>query len=178
MKTYHDGNQDVIADFMNHPFIWFTASNTDEEVLPYYQEFGLQDYFYLIDFVRFMALRLNTIPADDWDTLERGAQGLQDAVQWVNDWHQSLTDELQLRDEAIRTATRAAEEVAYWDFLESHAYEDNWFDLHVVEVPCIIGWAKVAAKLAVDERTLNDTIFYRTWIQPTLETPMADKLAK
>lgn len=68
-------NEDVVCAFLDNAVVWFAAQNTNEVVLPYYQAYGLQDYLYLNDYLRFKALRLNAIPEDDWDSLATRPSG-------------------------------------------------------------------------------------------------------
>ncbi|KXH62875.1 hypothetical protein CSAL01_10606 [Colletotrichum salicis] len=137
-------NKDLVEALMSNSFIWFAAQNPDDVVLPYYQEYGLlicsgmkQDFFYLIDYVGFQALRMNTIPDDDWETFQKEVTGLTDSVKEVNNWRDILINDLQLQPEALAKAERSEAELAYSNFLQRQAAIDGWFDLHVIMIPCI-----------------------------------------
>ncbi|OHE96236.1 hypothetical protein CORC01_08454 [Colletotrichum orchidophilum] len=170
-------NQDLVKAFMTNDFVWYAAQHPDAEVLPHYQAYGLQDYFYLIDYIGFKALRLNTIPGDDWDSLQREAKGLAGSVDWVNDWRNTLINDLRLTPEEITQAERSVAELAYSNVLQRHTSIDDWFDLHVIMIPCVYGWPKLAKAVYDDPKTLNDTIFYNTWVKPNMDTSSSDKLS-
>ncbi|KAK2739838.1 hypothetical protein CKAH01_18638 [Colletotrichum kahawae] len=170
-------NEDVVSAFLGNAFVWFAAQNADEVVLPYYQAYGLQDYFYLVDYLRFEALRLNAIPEDDWDSVAKEAASLSSNIQEVDDWRDTLIEELKVTPEVLGNAERSVAELAYANVLQKHASIDNWFDLHVIMIPCVYGWPKLAKMVDDHPKTRKDTVFYKTWIKPNLDISSADHLS-
>lgn len=178
LKVWNDPyNQDVVQAFLKNDFIWFAAYHTDSEALAYYQNYGIQDYFYLVDYIRFKALRLNTVLEDDWENLQKEANSLADSVKWVNNWRDTLITKLKLPAAQIDQAERSIGEMAYANVLQRRASIDDWFDLHVIMIPCVWGWPQLAKLVDSDPKTNKSTIFYETWVKPNLSTSSADKLS-
>lgn len=91
----------------------------------------------MIDYIRFKALRLNTVLDDDWENLQKEANSLAESVKWVNNWRDTLITKLKLPAAWIDQAERSIGEMAYANTLQRHASIDDWFDLHVVMIPCV-----------------------------------------
>lgn len=45
------------------------------------------------------------------------------------------------------------------------AQEGDWLDMHIVFLPCIMGYYTIASKLLVDPATIRNTLYYTLWIQ-------------
>jgi thiaminase len=90
-----------------------------------------------MDYVRFKALRLNTVLENDWENLQAEAKSISDSVKWVNDWRTTLINKLGVPAPHIDNAERSIGELAYANVLQRHASIDDWFDLHVIMIPCV-----------------------------------------
>ncbi|PMD65555.1 uncharacterized protein K444DRAFT_625123 [Hyaloscypha bicolor E] len=161
LKIWNDPhNQDVVQAFLKNDFVWFAAYHTDSEALAYYQNYGI-------------ALRLNTVLDDDWENLQKEANSLAESVKWVNNWRDTLITKLKLPAASIDQAERSIGEMAYANVLQRHASIDDWFDLHVIMIPCV--WIQIRRQTNLTGNIA--TIFYETWVKPNLTTSSADKLS-
>ncbi|KAI9723054.1 MAG: hypothetical protein M1812_001503 [Candelaria pacifica] len=95
-----------------------------------------QDYFYLVDYVKFKALRLTTIPPGDFETLSSEAQGVGKSTGYVTDWMTTCVTQLGVNPQRFTTEERSVAELAYANYLQNNAKADDWFNLHVIMVAC------------------------------------------
>lgn len=69
--------------------------------------------------------------------MAKEAASLSSNIQEVEDWRDILIEELKVTPEVLGNAERSVAELAYANVLQKHAYIDNWFDLHVIMIPCV-----------------------------------------
>ena len=95
-----------------------------------------QDYFYLVDYVKFKALRLTTIPQNDIDTLGIEAKSVASSFGYVLDWLKVCKESLGIKQDRIDDEERSVAELAYANYLQNNAGIDDWFNLHVIMIAC------------------------------------------
>ncbi|KAI0772500.1 hypothetical protein BD413DRAFT_44811 [Trametes elegans] len=167
-KLWNDpANKEFVDGFMYNK-LCRDAAKGDETALEAYKHYAIQDYFYLIDYVKFKALRLATVPSTDLSTLESETPSVGRSYEWVVDWLQTCTEDLGIDPDVIATTERAIAELAYSNFLQNNTRTEDWFDLHVIVIPCVFGWSKLALELYNDPTTKKGTTFYNTWIVPNI----------
>ena len=91
----------------------------------------------MVDYVRFKALRLTTVLDSDWADLSAEAKSLANDVSYAIEWRKQLVSDLKVQPQAIDNAERSVAELAYANVLQRHASVDDWFDLHVILIPCL-----------------------------------------
>ncbi|KAI0012091.1 hypothetical protein F4779DRAFT_614801 [Xylariaceae sp. FL0662B] len=162
-------NEDLVGQFLNVEFLRFQADNPQNETLPSYQYYSVQDYYYLVDYVQFKALRMTTTAEFSATqllaTLDAETASVQGSVD--DAWgfrNGTLARDLAVPLDAVDGGRRAGPELAYADWLQKNL-DLGWFALHVMTIPCIYGWGRLAAKLESSNTTRRDTVFYRTWVQ-------------
>ncbi|KAL9086346.1 MAG: hypothetical protein Q9165_007132 [Trypethelium subeluteriae] len=170
-------NADLVSQFLNNKFCATCARSSDEECLPLYQRYSVQDYFYLEDYVKYKALRLNTLPVGNLTALEAEVSSVLSDAESAISAGQSYVKDLHGNTSDLAEGNRNIEELAYGNWLQNSASSEDWFNLHVMIIPCIYGWTKLADGLLNDPSTKNDTIFFSTWIQPNTDPSYANDLS-
>ena len=94
-----------------------------------------QDYFYLIDWVKFRALRLTTIRQSDLDTLESEVASVGRSYGYAEDWYKTCIETLNI-DPSRFEDDRSIAELAYANFLQNNTRTEDWFNLHVIMIAC------------------------------------------
>jgi thiaminase len=178
-KLWNDPkNADVVRAFMDNPMCQFWAHGSDDQILPTYQNYAIQDYFYLIDYVKFKALRLTTIPVSDFNTLSEEATSTGKSWTYAAEWADTCVNMLGISPSRLQQTDRSVAELAYANYLQNNSLINDWFKLHVIMIACVYGWGELANQLNADPKTNKNNIFYKTWIEPNLDSSSAIKLAK
>ncbi|MCJ1324779.1 hypothetical protein MMC10_001441 [Thelotrema lepadinum] len=177
-------NADLISQFLDNSFCTTCARGSDEDCLPLYQRYSVQDYFFLEDYVKFKALRLNALPSGNLTALKAETSEILSDAESAIRAGQSYVKDLHGKASDLTEGSRNVEEQSYWNWLQKSALEEDWFSLHVMLIPCNYGWTKLADKLLNDPLTRNGeatqrrhTIFYRIWIQPNADLAYANNLS-
>ncbi|KAL9102189.1 MAG: hypothetical protein Q9163_002637 [Psora crenata] len=163
-------NQDVVEKFLNNKMCMQCAENKDPDAcLKLFQTYAIQDYFYLVDYFKFKALRLTTIPQADFDTLTAEAQSIGRLPDYVAEWMESCK-QIGVTPEQIQSQERSVAELAYANYLQINASRDDWFNSHVIMIACAYGWSKLSKKLYDDNSTDKTSLFYKDWILTNIDT--------
>jgi len=170
-------NQDLVNGFLNNSFALTCARGSNEECLPLYQRYSVQDYFYLEDYVKYDALTLNTIPVGDLTTLQSQANAVASDAASAIQAGQAYVSELQGNASDLAEGNRNIPELAYGNVLQNLASKEDWFNMHVIVIPCVYGWGLLTTKLLNDPLTRTDTIFYNTWIVPNSNISYGNQLS-
>lgn len=91
-----------------------------------------------MDYVKFRALRLTTIPTGDFDTLNTEAQGVSKSIGYANWMKTCVTQSSQLgvNPERLTTEERSVAELVYANYLQNNAKADDWFNIHIIMIAC------------------------------------------
>lgn len=100
-----------------------------------------QDYFYLVDYVKYKAIRLARCPLDasanDLSALEQGAKSVLRQVHSAKEFREVvLQGDLQLSGGVIDGSARCEEERRYAEWLQDGG-EGGWYGMYVKSIPCI-----------------------------------------
>ncbi|KAI9687034.1 MAG: hypothetical protein M1822_002444 [Bathelium mastoideum] len=176
-------NASEVNAFMDNPVVLGWSKGIEDATLKKeFLAYNIQDFFYLIDYVKFKALRLASIPQTDLDDLEKEAKSL--GTQFSGSIDPSLESTIKplmedlgigvksipdkkIRSEVLKT-NRSVAELAYANFLQNNANHTDWFNLHVIMIACSYGWSKLAVKLYDMPSTLKKGRFFDMWIQPNV----------
>ncbi|MCJ1452014.1 hypothetical protein MMC28_002354 [Mycoblastus sanguinarius] len=162
-------NQDVVKKFLNNRLCKICAENKDPNALELFQTYAVQDYFYLVDYVKFKALRLTTIPQSEFDILVAEAESVGRMPAYMSSW-MDMCKRIGLTPDRIQSTERSVAELAYANYLQINASRDNWFSLHVIMIACAYGWSKIAKKLYDEGSTDKNSEFYKEWILVNIDT--------
>lgn len=144
----------AVDDFMNNEMVTFWSQHDDIDIKKTYQEYAIvssscypisrqlligsqQDYFYLIDYIKFKAFRLTTIPVSDVPTLTSEAQSVASSTGDVSSWKDTCIKTLQIPADRLEKTDRSVAELAYANYLQNNASISDWFNLHVIMIACV-----------------------------------------
>ncbi len=86
--------------------------------------------------MKFRGLRLNTFPLSDVDGLIAEAASTGNSGKWVTD-QIALCSQLGVDEAKLAKTERSVAEIAYGSYLQSHASREDWFNAHIMTIPCI-----------------------------------------
>ena len=152
----HKSNTDVVQKFMENPITnaWAQGIDKNPQLKNEFLVYCIQDYLYLLDYIKFKALRLVSIPQTDLTALREEARSIGNQFENNVDWWMNanivpLATELfkdlanlqeKERIEKVRTdvlaTDRSVAELAYANFLQNNASHDDWFNMHVIMIAC------------------------------------------
>ncbi|KAK7051300.1 hypothetical protein VNI00_004800 [Paramarasmius palmivorus] len=174
----NEDNKDVVDAFMTNN-LCIKAAQGDQDALKAYKHYAVQDYFYLLDWFKFRVLRLATVPHNDYNVTQELRDELTSVSQALGDFPEAwrtacLTPEdkggVGLTENDFQVE-RTIGEIAYGQFLQNNAREEDWYNLHVILIGCYWAWSKLAVQLYNDTNTVKDTTFYNNWIKTNVYVP-------
>ncbi|KAI0776846.1 heme oxygenase-like protein [Trametes elegans] len=184
-KLWNDPNNKALVDKFWNNKLCREAAKGHPEALKAFGNYAIQDYFYLIDYVKFKALRLVSvpnpvpnIPASDKDprpALDTETSSVGRSYGYAVDWLKKCRDGLGIPVATVAQTERSIAELAYGNFLQSNALTDDWFNAHIIVIACVYGWSKLALELYNDPSTVKDTPFYKYWIMENIQFDEAKK---
>jgi len=162
-------NQKIVDAFMNNK-LCVDAARGDKVAIQAFKNYAVQDYFYLLDWVTFRALRFVTVPHDDLnlDALDKELASVAGTTTWVKDWFKTCVEDLGISEDQFKVE-RTVAEIAYAQFLQNNARSDDWYNLHIILIGCYWAWCNLALKLYKDPKTDQTTDFYKYWIKANLD---------
>ncbi len=86
--------------------------------------------------MKFRGLRLNTFPLTDADGLIVEAASTGRSGEWVKK-QIDLCSKLGVDEAKLAKTERSVAEIAYGSYLQSHASREDWFNAHIMTIPCI-----------------------------------------
>ncbi|GME45525.1 uncharacterized protein LTHEOB_9951 [Neofusicoccum parvum] len=109
-----------------------------------------------------------TFPTQLLSVLGEETESIQGDIEYA--WstrNDTLATSLSVPLDVVDSGKRAVAQLAYSDWLQKNL-DLGWFTLHVMSIPCIYGWVKLAERA--------DTVFYKTWIEPNLDPIYGNEL--
>jgi thiaminase/transcriptional activator TenA len=140
-----------------HPFVRGIGDGTlDVEKFKFWVR---QDYLFLIDYARLLALALAKAP--DLPTMRRFADLVQATLNVEMELHQAYAAEFGISSRELDSETRAPTTQAYTDFLLRTAAGD-YIELLAAVLPCFWGFCEIGLRLAEGPGPADER--YRKWI--------------
>ena len=90
---------------------------------------------YLVDIVRFKALRFAKADFISLDDMLNESQKIARAVEFAKNWKKTCIEELGIPHD-IETTERSVAEMAYAGFLQNETTLEDWLSLYVILIPC------------------------------------------
>ena len=141
-----------------HPFVRGIGDGTlDEERFRFYVR---QDYLFLIDYGRLLALGAARAPRLDW--MRRFAELSRSVLETEMDLHRSLASRWGIGPEELEAERAAPATRAYCDFLLRTAALGDFSELVAALLPCMWGYAEIGAALAAAGAPAHEG--YAEWI--------------
>ena len=146
--------------YTEHPFTNAMADGSLAEAA--FRYYLVQDYLFLIEFARAYALAIYKSPglAD----MREQAAGLSAILDVEMDLHVKLCAGWGLSPADIEQAPPAVEMLAYTRYVLDAGMRGDLLALKVALAPCVIGYAEIAARLAVRPGADAPANPYRVWI--------------
>ncbi len=133
---------------LEHPFVRGIASGDLE--LSRFKHWVRQDYLFLIDYCRLLALAAARAP--DLSTLTAFADLLHSTVRTEMDLHRDLARDFGVSKEELERAEMAPTTRAYTDFLIRTAAVGDYSELVAALLPCMWAFSEIGAALAQGPR--------------------------
>ncbi|KZW01994.1 heme oxygenase-like protein [Exidia glandulosa HHB12029] len=173
VDTLIAANRDVWDKLVHHPFAASIASNTAS--LDGYRYYTLQDRLFLINYVRYILGRLRKAP---FEAIRAAAENdqLKKNIGYVDCHTEILRRHLGVDETEISNVESHVDLDRFCTFLDECLREDGWVTLHIVMIPCVVGYYQIANRLLKDEATVRDTVFFETWIRPNASPDSATRL--
>jgi thiaminase/transcriptional activator TenA len=145
--------------YVDHPFVRGLGDGS----LPRecFQHYLVQDYLFLIQFVR--AYALGVYKAPDLETM-RYLAGAAAAILEEMKLHVRLSAEWGASEADLATATEARATIAYTRFVLDAGMQGDLLDLMTALSPCVIGYSEIATTWARTPRGLAADNPYRGWV--------------
>lgn len=142
-----------------HPFVRGIGDGTLD--LERFRFWIRQDYLYLIEYSRLLALAAARAP--DLDTMRRFADLVHDTLHQEMDLHRSYSADLGIPAAALEQEKMAPTTRGYTDYLLRTATVGDFAELVAALLPCMWGFNEIGRRLA--DHGLPDDEHYARWIK-------------
>ncbi|CAE6447316.1 unnamed protein product [Rhizoctonia solani] len=143
-------NRDLWDRLMNNPFCARMGNGTAR--LEGFKDYAIGEFIFLRNYVRYkLGLYSKT---DDWDVLSTEASiSVAESVNFANLQLEVCIQELNIPEAKVLKAEPKPKVKAYIDWVNSSIKTEDWFSLHVLMAPCILGYFDIATKMFDDPTT-------------------------
>jgi thiaminase/transcriptional activator TenA len=160
--------------YTEHAFTAGLADGTLPEQA--FRTYLVQDYLFLIEFARAYALAVYKSP--ELADMREAAAGLSAILDVEMNLHVKLCAGWDLSPRDLEQAPPASETLAYTRYVLDAGMRGDLLALKVALVPCVIGYAEIAARLAARPEAQAETNRYRVWIDEYAGAPYQEVAAK
>jgi thiaminase/transcriptional activator TenA len=160
--------------YTEHPFTNGLADGSLAEAA--FRHYLVQDYLFLIEFARAYALAVYKSP--ELADMREAAAGLAAILDVEMNLHVKLCAGWGLSAGDLEQAAPAVEMLAYTRYVLDAGMRGDLLALKVALAPCVIGYAEIATRLAVQPDALAATNPYRDWIAEYAGAPYQEVAAK
>lgn len=144
----------------DHPFVVGMGDGTLS--LERFQYYMRQDYLFLIDYSRVLALAAAKSPA--LDSMGHWAQLLDETLNSEMDLHRGFCSDFGITVEALEATEPMPMTVAYTDHLLRSAYEGDIHELSAALLPCQWGYDEIGRSLGKLQKAPENS-FHARWIE-------------
>ena len=166
--------QPIRQAILDHPFVTGVGDGTLD--VAKFRHYVLQDYVYLIDYSRVLAMA--AARAQDLDTMSWFARLLNETLNVEMDLHRSYCAEFGITTVELETTVPAPTTVGYTSYLLNVAHQGSFAELVASLVPCQWGYWEIGEHLSRQGEP-KDAPLYSQWIQMYTSpefTDMADAI--
>lgn len=161
-KQFYDELKDkaIWQRIKSHPFVNGIAdgSLTKDK----YEFFLKQDYLYLIEFAKLLALAV--VKADNPADMSYFSNLLDVTLNTEMDLHRQTCKDFGISTDALLSTQPAMITVSYTNYLLRTAYEGSFEDIMAVLLPCAAGYEDIASHLLSAGAAPKDR-FYQQWLE-------------
>jgi thiaminase/transcriptional activator TenA len=160
-QFYDELNDNYIwQKIKSHPFVTGIADGSLSKKK--YEFFLKQDYLYLIEFAKLLALAV--VKADNPADMSYFSNLLDVTLNTEMDLHRQTCNEFGISTDELLTTQPAMITVAYTNFLLKAGYEGSFEDILAVLLPCAAGYEEIASHLLSQGAATKDK-FYQQWLE-------------
>ncbi|WP_137181541.1 TenA family protein [Roseomonas sp. AR75] len=142
-----------------HPFVQGLADGSLP--LPAFKRYLVQDYLFLVQFVR--AFALAAYKAESLTAFREKAGAIQALLHEMT-LHVGYCAEWGIAEDAILAEPEAAETVAYTRWVLDRGIAGDILDLEVALAPCTVGYGEIALAIEASPTRRRDANPYESWI--------------
>lgn len=146
--------------YVDHRFVRALGAGTLAK--PAFQHYLRQDYLFLIQFAR--AYALAGYKSGTLEELRAAAAAVSAIVDVEMPLHIGYCAEWGLTEADMQAEPEALETIAYTRFVLDRGVAGDRLDLEAALIPCIVGYAEIAASLRADPATQREANPYAAWI--------------
>ncbi|KAI9569804.1 hypothetical protein HD554DRAFT_2087571 [Boletus coccyginus] len=128
-----------------------------------FRHYMIQDALYLEDYYRVRTQSVSK--SGSFEEIKKLAAKLSNSLGYVTTAQADCTDKLGVPEEVVKNETRSEALKNSIALHERVFKEGDWLDMHIIFLPCILGYYTIASKLLKDPKTVRNTIYYPLWIQ-------------
>ncbi|KIJ51928.1 hypothetical protein M422DRAFT_243497 [Sphaerobolus stellatus SS14] len=158
-------NLEAWNKLMNNEFCRKMASGTAS--LDGFRYYMIQVLFYLRNYVRGKLARYLSLSYQDWDLLKGLGADLQKDTNFAASQLQTCIN-LGVSGDIVETTKGATALTSYVNWQNEIMKEEDWINLHIMVVPCMLGYDQIARTLASSKSCVKNTIYYDQWISQNI----------
>ena len=160
-RQLRDGCEPEWHAYTRHAFVLQLAEGTLP--LAAFQHYLVQDYLFLIQFAR--AYALAAYKADDLDDIRQASATAARIVDIETSMHLKYCARWGLDEAAVVATPESNATMAYTRYVLERGMAGDLLDLQAALVPCVVGYAEIAAERLADPSTRLDGNPYREWLE-------------
>lgn len=155
----HPNVSPVWQRYINHPFV--LGLGNGDLPLKSFKGYLVQDYLYLVHFVRANALA--SYKAKNMEDIAAGAR-MVSHIYTEMQLHLDYCKEFGLSKDEIEATEEHQACTAYTRYVLDIGQSEDWLGLQVALAPCLLGYGAIAKQLHSDPRTKTEGNTYWKWI--------------
>jgi thiaminase len=164
IRSLIEANQQLWEDLVNHPFPRQMARGTAP--LNGFRHYMIQDATYMEYYTRVRMLSIASSRSKaSFKDLENFGGKMSNSLQYAKIMRDACEKQLGIPQEVVSGEPESQQLKNSIALYERVAQEGDWLDMHIVLLPCIMGYYTIASKLLVDPATIRNTLYYTLWIQ-------------
>ena len=147
--------------YVDHDFVRQMGAGTLPQAA--FRTYLVQDYLFLIQFAR--AYALAAYKADDLDDIRQASATAARIVDIETSMHLKYCARWGLDEAAVVATPESNATMAYTRYVLERGMAGDLLDLQAALVPCVVGYAEIAAERLADPSTRLDGNPYREWLE-------------
>lgn len=156
-----DAAKEMFDSFVQHPFVQGIGSGElDKEKFAYYM---LQDYKYLIDYMRVFSLGI--AKARDMETMKMFTSSVYHTLYGEMDVHRAYMRRLGVSEDEAEYTEPALDNKSYTSYMLKVAYEGTDVDIVASILSCAVSYEYIANELVKQYPDVVNHPFYGEWVK-------------
>lgn len=148
-------------EYYSHPFVQgIRNGDLDREKFRHYI---LQDYLYLVDYVRVFAL--GAAKAPDLDTMKMFVDHCKAILDFEMNIHEGYMGTFEITEKELRDTVKALDNASYTAYMIRTAYEEDAAAICAAILACSISYEVLAKRMRSDRPECAEDSFYSKWIR-------------